>query len=95
MSLLLLGKVLDVSDERRGKPGNEFVVTMVSLMVGKARIERVELAREFQGARPAEGDEVALQVSVRAFSGQRGPGYSFTAWEDWTQRVAVDALPVS
>lgn len=89
--LVIMGKALDVSDrEVRPASGASFYVTEVSVLTGKTKVERIELAKDFRGSLPLEGDEVALQVSIKTFSmkGDR-VGYSLTAWENVSESVVL------
>ena len=96
--LLMIGKVLDVTT-RHVTPANSapFDVRVVAMLVGKSKVEYIDLAKEFDGPVPGEGDEVALRVSVQAYArndggaaGARVPAkYSFVAWENASDRIKV------
>lgn len=80
--LQISGKVLDVTSETVGSPGNSFVSTTVSLLSGKARVEQVRLGRDFPTSQtPKEGDECTMAVFVSAYTTRNGAGYRLTATE--------------
>lgn len=89
--LVITGKALDFS-EREVRPVNSapFTVREVAVLNGKSTVERIELAKDFLGPEPVEGDEVALQVSIKTFlmKGDR-VGYSLTAWENVSESVVL------
>lgn len=100
--LLIIGKCLNVT-KRTVEPANSapFDVTVVHLLVGKSRVEYVDLAKDF-GPAPAEGSEAALRVSVQAYvSGKVNAGevakytpkagYNYVAWEDVSERIKIAA----
>ncbi|MCW2787154.1 MAG: phiB5 01 [Marmoricola sp.] len=88
--LQIQGKALDVSVEHV-TPANmaAFDSTTVSVLTGKAEIEKVRIAGSFDGALPKEGEEVTLNVVISAFATRGGAGYRLTA----LSRVQVGARP--
>jgi len=78
--LQVVGKVLDVSTETVNANGNSFESITVSVMTGKADIEKVRIGRDYPTMRmPREGDEWAANVVVSAFSRKDGAGFRVTA----------------
>jgi len=87
--LLITGTVVDVSS-RHVDHGGGFDVTTVHLLTGR-RVERIDLGKSFRGDVPAKADEVALEVSVRAYprAGGTAGGYELTAWANQSENVAI------
>lgn len=90
--LLVTGRVLDVDSRIIGNPGQQFESITVSILTGKASIERVRLGRDFPTASmPRENDLVVYGVAVSAYAGKNGAGVSLTALSDLTDQVpAID-----
>lgn len=91
--LLIIGTVLNVT-QRHVSPANSapFSVTVVHVLVGKSRVEFIDLGKDF-GPAPVEGEEVALRVSVQAYvSKQTGKaGFNFVAWENVSQSIQLNS----
>jgi hypothetical protein len=78
--LQITGKTLDVTTETVHPPGgSSFESTTISLLAGKASVERVRVGRDFEGVLPKEGEEVTLSVVVSAYASRNGAGYRLTA----------------
>ena len=93
--LLITGNVVDVTT-RHVDHGGGFDVTTLHLLLGR-RVERIDLGKTFRGDVPAKGDEVALEVSIRAYprSGGTAAGYDFTAWANVSDDVAIKVAAVA
>jgi len=88
--LQLIGTVLEVTDEMRGLPGQEFRVQEIHVLTGKSDIEHANVGRDFRGGIPSEGETVTLVVVASAYVSKKGnSGVQLTA----LARVVEPAKP--
>jgi len=69
-SITVSGQVLDVT-ERSGKnadTGNSWAFTIVSILAGKS-VQEVRWDSDTIGGKPAEGQEVAVEVRLSTYKG--------------------------
>lgn len=78
--LMLVGHVLDVTTRTGGREDNPFTYREVALLLGRTRVERVPLARSFDGDEPKRGEDCALVVMIDTWVTKAGrPAYRFKA----------------
>lgn len=93
--LVLFGQLLAVFENERSANGEKWTERTCRVLV-RANVTDVRLSPRFDAdALPAEGEPVALQVSVKAYNNRAGePRHQLTAWEVVSAEVPESTRPL-
>jgi hypothetical protein len=98
MSLIITGTLVDVSernvtpDPSKGHTWAAFVERQLHVLDGRS-VHHISVGKDFRGdvASMKQGQQVALQVSIRCYPKNNGTAADFamTAWEDLSARYEL------
>lgn len=87
---LLIGECLGIEERTAGQEPNTWVERSIVVLDG-TNVDKAVMVRDFKGAAPTKGEQVCIEVGVRAYSTRSGgAGYGFSAFG--RSKVAEDAL---